>query len=70
MVHNLHCMNGKPEIQWFTKPGFFAEYALVDYRNPIHLPKEFSLKTSPVFFCAGITGEFRLGLVWVWRFLY
>ncbi|KAK4941417.1 hypothetical protein LTR10_018686 [Elasticomyces elasticus] len=62
MVHNLQCLNGKPEIQGFTKPGFFAEYAVVDYRNAVQLPKQFSLKTSSVFFCAGITGQW-LGVI-------
>ncbi|KAK5043141.1 hypothetical protein LTR13_000912 [Exophiala sideris] len=60
MVHNLQCLNGKPEIQGFTKPGFFAEYAVVDYRNAVQLPKQFSLKTSSVFFCAGITDSCNL----------
>ncbi|KAK5462946.1 hypothetical protein LTS15_002658 [Exophiala xenobiotica] len=55
MVHNLLCTNGKPELSGFTKPGFFAEYAIVDYRNAIHLPEQWSLKTSSVFFCAGMT---------------
>lgn len=57
MVHNLLCLNGKPELSGFTKPGFFAEYAIVDYRNCIHLPKTWSLQTSSVFFCAGMTGK-------------
>lgn len=57
MVHNMQCLNGKPETQGFTKPGFFAEYAIVDYRNAIHLPESWSLKTSSVFFCGGITGK-------------
>lgn len=57
MVHNMQCLNGKPEVQGITKPGFFAEYAVIDHRNAIHLPKSWSLKTSSVFFCAGITGQ-------------
>jgi propanol-preferring alcohol dehydrogenase len=57
MVHNLLCLNGEPGIQGFGKPGFFAEYAIVDYRNAIRLPEKWSLKTSSVFFCAGITGK-------------
>lgn len=57
MIHNQHCLNGKPELQGFEKPGFFAEFAIVDYRNAVHLPEQWSLKTSSVFFCAGITGE-------------
>ncbi|KAL1889957.1 hypothetical protein Sste5346_008535 [Sporothrix stenoceras] len=54
-VHNLLCLKGKPELSGFTKPGFFSEYAIVDYRNAIHLPSNFDLKTSCVFFCAGLT---------------
>ena len=59
MVHNLQCLNGKPEIQGFTQPGFFAEYAIVDYRNAVILPEKWSLKTSSVFFCAGITCKLK-----------
>ncbi|CAK7207969.1 hypothetical protein SEUCBS139899_010803 [Sporothrix eucalyptigena] len=54
-VHNLLCLNGTPELSGFTKPGFFSEYAIVDHRNCIHLPSNFDLKTSCVFFCAGLT---------------
>jgi propanol-preferring alcohol dehydrogenase len=56
MVHNRLCLKGNPEMQGWTQPGFFSEYAIVDYRNAIHLPKSWSLKTSSVFFCAGVTG--------------
>ncbi|EXJ83945.1 hypothetical protein A1O3_04612 [Capronia epimyces CBS 606.96] len=55
MVHQRLCLNGKPEMQGWSEPGFFSEYAIVDYRNAIHLPKHWSLKTSSVFFCAGMT---------------
>lgn len=57
LVHNLQCLNGTPEIQGFTQAGFFAEYAVVDYHNAIQLPSKWSMKTSCVFFCAGITGK-------------
>jgi len=63
MVHNMQCLDGKAEVQGFTKPGFFAEYAIVDYRNAIHLPKNWNLKTSSVFFCAGITGKYCLQII-------
>lgn len=57
-VHNLLCLEGKPELSGFTKPGFFAEYAIVDYRNSIILPSHWNLKTSSVFFCAGMTCKY------------
>jgi len=57
MVHNLHCQNGQPKVQGFWAPGFFAEYAVVDWRSAVILPRHWDLKTSSVFFCAGITGK-------------
>jgi len=68
-VHNLLCLNGNPELSGFTKPGFFAEYAIVDHRNCIHLPPNFSLQTSSVFFCAGMTGKSCTAPI-LYRFLY
>jgi propanol-preferring alcohol dehydrogenase len=57
MIHNTLCKNGELEIQGFTQPGFFAEYAVVVWRSAIHLPNQWNLQTSSVFFCAGLTGE-------------
>ena len=55
-LHSLLCKDGKTQIQGFTEPGFFAEYGLVDVRNAIHLPKQWSPETASVFFCAGLSG--------------
>lgn len=54
-IHNLHCTSGKQLLQGFTTDGFFAEYAVVDYENCIHLPENIDVKTAAPIFCAGIT---------------
>jgi hypothetical protein len=41
----------------FGEDGFFAEYAIIDYRNAIILPESMNLKESSSLFCAGITGK-------------
>ena len=57
-IQYMLCQRGDPQIQGFTEPGFFAEYAVVDWRVAIRLPNQWDLKTSSTFFCAGLTGEF------------
>ncbi|OAL24773.1 hypothetical protein AYO22_05562 [Fonsecaea multimorphosa] len=51
-VYNLYCSKGTPRIQGMTEgaDGFFAQYAVVDYRNAIVLPDAVKLETaSPLF---------------------
>lgn len=56
MIHNLHCKTGKQLLQGFTTDGFFAEYALVDYRNAVVLDESvWDLRRAAPVFCAGIT---------------
>lgn len=57
-VHNTLCQNGQPVISGFATPGFFAEYALIDWQNAIHIPSKWDKKVNIVapFFCAGLTG--------------
>lgn len=54
-IHNLHCETGKQLLQGFSTDGFFAEYAVVDEPNCIHLPASIDVKTAAPIFCAGIT---------------
>lgn len=54
-IHNLHCETGKQLLQGFTTDGFFAEYAVVDERNCIHLSDSIDVKSAAPIFCAGIT---------------
>ncbi|KAK5712563.1 hypothetical protein LTR17_017944 [Elasticomyces elasticus] len=55
MVHNNHCLEQQSQIQGFTRDGFFAEYALVDYHSAVVLPKELDVRNSSPLFCAGVT---------------
>ena len=55
MIHNLHCHSGKQLLQGFTTDGFFAEYAVVDEPNCIHLPAAIDVGTAAPIFCAGVT---------------
>ncbi len=55
LVHNNHCMRKASQVNGFTIPGFFAEYAVVDWQNCIVLPTEIDVKTAAPMFCAGIT---------------
>ncbi|KAI1615937.1 alcohol dehydrogenase [Exophiala viscosa] len=55
MVHNMLCQKGEPKIQGRNIDGFFAEYAVVDWRSAIILPTQWEVERSSVFFCAGIT---------------
>ncbi|EXJ57670.1 uncharacterized protein A1O5_12460 [Cladophialophora psammophila CBS 110553] len=54
-VHNTLCQRGNPFVVGFAFPGFFAEYALVDWQNAIHLPDQWDPKSSSALFCAGLT---------------
>ncbi|KIW99256.1 uncharacterized protein Z519_00919 [Cladophialophora bantiana CBS 173.52] len=57
-VYNLYGTKGAPRIQGMTEgsDGFFAEYAVVDYRNAIVLPEAVKIETaSPLFFGADLT---------------
>lgn len=55
MVHNMHCLVGKPVVAGFDEFGFFAEYAVVDWQNVNLLPPQLDAKNSSAIFCAGIT---------------
>jgi NADPH:quinone reductase-like Zn-dependent oxidoreductase len=51
----IHCLNyetGNQRLHGFGEDGFFAEYAIIDYRNAIILPEIMDLKSRAVF-CAG-----------------
>lgn len=39
-VHNSWCVTGKTKMQGFTLDGYFQEYAVVDARAAMVLPKE------------------------------
>nr|OQO26166.1 hypothetical protein B0A51_03885 [Rachicladosporium sp. CCFEE 5018] len=54
-IHNIHCETGKQLLQGFVTDGFFAEYAIVDEFNCIHLPESIDVNTAAPIFCAGIT---------------
>lgn len=56
LVHNMHCLTGKPVVAGFAEFGFFQEYAPVDWQNVIRLPPPLYPKNSSAIFCAGITG--------------
>lgn len=66
-IHGTFCnnpSNGGAKIQGLQKDGFFAEYAVIDWRNAVKLTTEYDLpmlRMSP-FFCAGVTGELCLEL--------
>ncbi|KAL5120946.1 hypothetical protein ACEQ8H_001134 [Pleosporales sp. CAS-2024a] len=54
-VHNSWCKTGKTKMQGFGADGYFAEYAVVDARNAMVLPKNLDPKFSAPLFCAGVT---------------
>lgn len=54
-VHNLWCETGNSKLQGFAVDGFFAEYAVVDWQNAIHLPESLDMSKTAPLFCAGIT---------------
>lgn len=55
MIHNLRCETGKQRLQGFVVDGFFAEYAVVDWQNAVHLPGSLEMERCAPLFCAGIT---------------
>lgn len=58
-VYNLYCPNGPVKVQGMSEgaDGFFAEYAVVDYRNAMVLPESIKSETASPLFCGGIAGE-------------
>ncbi|KIW98245.1 uncharacterized protein Z519_01829 [Cladophialophora bantiana CBS 173.52] len=54
-LHNLNCTRSRGLLQGFDTDGMLAEYATIDYRNAVHLPKSMLLDTASAFFCAGFT---------------
>lgn len=56
-VHQLHCKEGKSRVMGLQVDGFFAEYAVVDWQNLVHLPDSIDIKRYSPIFCAGITGR-------------
>lgn len=56
-VHNNYCLKQQSHVNGFTIPGFFSEYAVVDWQNCIKLPKELPVASASVIFCAGVTGK-------------
>lgn len=64
-LHGTFCANPKggfARISGMQCDGFFADYAVIDWRNCILVPEGLPMsKASPVF-CAGVTGELVLRL--------
>jgi D-arabinose 1-dehydrogenase-like Zn-dependent alcohol dehydrogenase len=56
-IHCLNCETGNQRLHGFGEDGFFAEYAVIDYRNAIILPESMDLQSAAPTFCAGITGK-------------
>lgn len=42
-------------MQGFGVDGYFAEYAVIDWHNAVHLPKELDPVAAAPLFCAGVT---------------
>lgn len=57
-IHNMYCLEREAHTQGFTKDGFFAEYALVDWHSAIVLPQSLDVKISAPIFCAGVTCKY------------
>lgn len=53
--HASQCHTGKQLLLGFTTDGFFAEYAVVDAPNCVHLPESMPVDRAAPIFCAGIT---------------
>ncbi|KAM3417372.1 hypothetical protein BST61_g5622 [Cercospora zeina] len=47
--------NGGPKIQGLQADGVFAEFAVTDWQNVIHLPESLPIEKMSPLFCAGIT---------------
>ena len=58
-IHCLNCETGNQRLHGFGEDGFFAEYAVVDYRNATILPESMDLRSSAPLFCGGITGAYE-----------
>ena len=58
LVHNNHCLKKQSHVNGFTIPGFFSEYAVVDWQNCIKLPDALPVTSASVIFCAGVTCKF------------
>lgn len=68
-LHGTFCVKprtGGAKIQGLQTDGFFAEYAIVDWRNVIHLPDHLPIERMSPLFCAGLTGkQYPLGWPYV-----
>lgn len=51
------CVTGKGKVQGLQADGYFAEYAVIDARNALHLPESLPMEKMSPLFCAGITGK-------------
>lgn len=49
--------NGGGKIQGLQADGYFADYAVIDARNALHLPESLPMEKMSPLFCAGITGR-------------
>lgn len=58
LVHNCHCLVSQSHTNGFEIPGFFAEYALVDWENCIVLPESMDVREASPMFCAGLAGNY------------
>lgn len=56
MVHNNHCIKRQSHVNGFTIPGFFSEYAVVDWQSCVELPESLPVASASPIFCAGVTG--------------
>ncbi|KAK7222299.1 hypothetical protein V2G26_010302 [Clonostachys chloroleuca] len=54
-VHNMWCEKNQPVMQGFGSDGYFAEYAVVDYRSSMVLPENLDPVAAAPLFCAGVT---------------
>lgn len=58
-AHGTRCENPNPggaKVKGLFTDGFFAEYAVCDWENAIHLPEALPIERASPVFCAGITG--------------
>lgn len=60
-AHGTLCEKPNPggaKVKGLMTHGFFAEYALCDWENAIHLPDSLPIEKMSPLFCAGITGRY------------
>lgn len=60
-LHGTFCVNPKngfAKISGMQGEGFFADYAIIDWRNCIRVPEGLPMDRASPVFCAGITGQF------------